>query len=148
MKKKVFILSLIFMVIDQIIKVVVDVNLVNELEIIPNFFSLFKAHNNGAAFSLFSGNVIFLIIINIVIFIFLCSYMKEFKNNLKSVVAFGLVFGGLLGNLIDRIRLGYVIDYLKFDFGSYTFPIFNFADMCLCIGMGLIVIFVLNKEQV
>lgn len=147
MKRNVCILSGLILVLDQIIKLVVENYLVSEISIIDNFFSLLKVYNDGAAFSLFAGAGIFLILINVVIFIFLTKYMKNFKANFRNTLAFGLVFGGLMGNLIDRIRLGLVIDYLKFDFGSYTFPVFNLADMSLCIGIFLIVVAVSRKED-
>lgn len=147
MKKKVIILSSLFLFIDQIIKFLIEKYLVTKLEIIPSFFSLFKVYNKGAAFSIFSGATLFLIIINIIILIFLLRYMKNFKINKRNIMSFSLMIGGLLGNLLDRINFGYVIDYLKLDFGSYTFPIFNFADMCLCIGVILLIIAVFKKED-
>ena len=54
-------------------------------------------------------------------------------------LAFCLLTSGAIGNLIDRIRLKYVVDYLRFDFGTYTFPIFNFADMCAVVGTILLI---------
>ncbi|MFI3260426.1 MAG: signal peptidase II [bacterium] len=147
MKKKVFIISLIIFILDQILKFLVNFYLMSEFDIIPGFFSLKLAYNNGAAFSIFSGNVTFLIIMNLLIFVFLFKYMKNFKKTFRNTLAFGLVFGGLFGNVIDRIRLGYVVDYLKFVFFGNTFPIFNLADTCLCIGMLLIIIAVIKKED-
>lgn len=147
MKRNVLIISAITVFLDQVIKFFVERFLLSEFIVIPNFFSFLKIYNNGAAFSILSGQVSFLIFINIIIFLFLFKYMNNFKVNFRNKMAFGLVFGGLLGNLIDRIRLGLVIDYLKFDFWNYTFPIFNLADICLCVGLFLIVIGVIRKED-
>lgn len=147
MKRNVFILSAFIMMMDQVIKYFIELYLVSEISIISGFFSLLKVYNYGSAFSLFSGQTYFLLIINILIFIFLIRYMKSFKVNKRNTIAFGLVFGGLVGNLIDRVRLGFVIDYLKFDFGNYTFPIFNLADITLCIGIFLMIIAVIRKED-
>ncbi len=147
MKRNVFIISVVIILFDQIIKLCVEKYLLIEIYLLPKFFSLYKVHNNGAAFSIFSGKIIFLILMNVLIFIFLFKYMKNFKINLKNKLAFGFVFGGLIGNLIDRVYLGYVIDYLKFDFKLFVFPIFNLADIMLCLGMFLLIIAVIRKED-
>ena len=60
--------------------------------------------------------------------------MKKFKENKRNIIAFSLIFGGLLGNLIDRIIYGYVVDYLRFIIFGYNFPIFNLADICFSLG--------------
>lgn len=147
MKEKIFYYSIILVLIDQLLKYFCLTYLTYEFVVIPGFFSLYKIFNTGAAFSLFSGNVFFLIIINFIVFLFLLKYQKSFINNFRNSLAFILLFGGLFGNLIDRVRFGYVVDYLKFDFGNYTFPIFNFADICLCIGMFLLIYAVYKKED-
>lgn len=147
MKRNVLIISISLSLIDQIIKCLVENFLVGEIVLIPNFFSLIKVYNTGAAFSIFTGQTLFLILMNILIFVFLFKYIDKFKINLKNKLAFGLIFGGLFGNLIDRVRLGAVIDYLKFDFWEYTFPIFNLADMMLCVGIFLMIIAVIRKED-
>ena len=61
--------------------------------------------------------------------------------------AFCLLSSGAIGNLIDRFALKYVVDYLRFDFGSYTFPIFNFADICAVIGTALLIFIILVKSK-
>lgn len=147
MKKKVLLISFSVFLLDQFIKYFVKLFLMSELIIIPSFFSLYKTHNYGAAFSLFSGQTYFIILISIFVIIFLCKYMRSFKVNKRNIVAFGLVFGGIFGNIFDRLYLGYVIDYLKFNFINYTFPIFNLADVALCLGIGLLVVAVLKKED-
>ena len=62
-------------------------------------------------------------------------------------MAFGLVYGGLFGNLIDRVMYNYVIDYIKLVFGNYHFPIFNFADMSIVIGVLLIFWAIIRGEE-
>jgi signal peptidase II len=62
-------------------------------------------------------------------------------------LAFCLLFSGAVGNLIDRIRLRYVIDYLRFDFGDFTFPIFNFADICAVCGTVLLIFIIIFKSR-
>ncbi len=136
------------LIIDQVIKFVVENNLVNQIELIPNFFYLAKVYNKGAAFSIFTGMVPMLIIINILILMLLLKYMDNFKNNYRKLLGFGFVIGGLFGNLIDRIVHGHVIDYVKLVFGSYNYPVFNIADMAVVIGVILLSIAVLKKEDV
>lgn len=147
MKRNVFIITFIVFILDQVIKFFVEFFLISEYVLLQNFFSLTKVYNTGAAFSIFADAIYFLITINILIFIFLYKYMKYFKINIRNTIAYGLIFGGLLGNLLDRMRIGAVVDYLKFEFGNYIFPIFNFADICLCIGTLLIIIAVFKKED-
>lgn len=61
--------------------------------------------------------------------------MKKFKSCKRNIIAFSLIYGGLLGNLIDRIIYGYVIDFIDFYIFNYNYPIFNIADACICIGV-------------
>lgn len=104
--------------------------------------------NSGAAFGIFSKSTTFLIITSIVIvagLIFIDISMK-IKSKTYSV-GFGLVLAGAIGNFIDRIALGYVRDFIMFDFWQ-NFPIFNFADCCIVIGCALLMIhfIFLHKE--
>ena len=64
--------------------------------------------------------------------------MKKFKASKKNILAFSLVFGGLFGNLLDRIIHGYVIDFIDFYIFNYNYPIFNIADSCICIGIFIL----------
>ena len=68
--------------------------------------------------------------------------------NIRNKIAFGLVFGGLLGNLLDRIIYGYVRDFISLQFGSYQYPIFNIADIAIVIGIIFIIIAIIKKEDV
>lgn len=74
-------------------------------------------------------------------------YEKSFKKSKVNALAFGLVYGGLLGNLFDRIRFGYVIDYLKFYIGGYEFPVFNLADTAIVVGFILMFIAIIKGED-
>ncbi len=148
MTKKIVITSFIVVLFDQIIKVIVENNLLSRIEIIKDFFYLSKVYNEGAAFSMFSGNVIFLIVINILILFMLLYFLKGFKKNTRNMLAFGLVIGGLIGNLIDRVVYGHVIDYLKFVIGGYNAPVFNLADMAVVIGVALLAVAIIKKEDV
>ena len=117
--------------------------------IIDGFFNLIERHNYGAGWSLFEGNWLFLISVTIVSLIFFGYLFKSvhFKQKWVYSTAISLMIGGTLGNFIDRLRLGYVIDFLQFIFGSYEFPTFNIADSALTVGVILFAIDVFFLEQ-
>lgn len=150
MKKKIVLGSIIFFIIDFISKVLID----NYFElsihnfIIKDFFSITKVYNNGASWNMFSGHQLFLITISIVVLIFLFYYNSKFKENKRNVLAFSLIYGGIVGNLFDRIFNGYVIDFLDFYIFDYDYPVFNLADTWIVIGTILIIIAIYKREDV
>jgi len=108
-------------------------------EIIPGFFHLTLVFNTGGAFGLFSQKTSFFIILSIVTILFLLGLYRSYAKKTPAIVwPVGLVLGGALGNLIDRIRLGYVVDFLDFFVGEFHWPAFNVADSCICIGLGFL----------
>lgn len=148
--KKISIVCLIVVIIDRLLKLLVNSTLdfLVRYEVIKNFFSLINCHNKGAAFSILNGNVLFLIFITIVALYFIILYIrKENDYKLINTVSYGLLLGGIIGNLIDRIIYGYVIDYLSFTIFNYNFPIFNFADICIVIGALLLIFIELRGEK-
>ena len=149
MKARSLIIAIFILLIDQIVKISIDSFLrISELiTVIPNFFYITKVYNDGAAWSIFDGSVDFLIIVSFVAFIILISYQKLFQKNFRNIVAFALIYGGLFGNLVDRIIYGYVIDYLKILFKDFSFPVFNLADMAIVSGFILLIIAVLRGED-
>lgn len=149
MKRKSLIIAIIVFLFDILIKYIVDKSFYYGIlkSIIPNIFYLTKVYNEGAAWSTFSGDRYFLIIISFIALIFLLFYEKSFKKSKVNALAFGLVYGGLLGNLFDRIRFGYVIDYLKFYIGGYEFPVFNLADTAIVVGFILMFIAIIKGED-
>lgn len=149
MRKKSLIVAGFILLIDQIVKYSIDKKiLLGKLKtVIPNFFYVSKVYNDGAAWSMLAGSTIFLTIMGILALVFLLAYQSKFLANWRNMLAFGLVYGGLLGNLLDRIIHGYVIDYLKLNFGSYNFPIFNLADVAIVSGVILIIIAILKGED-
>ncbi|MBE6140017.1 MAG: signal peptidase II [Firmicutes bacterium] len=141
MKRKSLIIGLVIVFIDQLMKLSIDNSLLlNEtIVIIKDFFYITKVYNYGASWSMFSGMLNFLIGITILSFICLVYYQESFKKNARNVIGFGLIYGGLFGNLIDRLNRGYVIDFFHIQFGNYTYPIFNYADIALVIGFFLLI---------
>lgn len=140
MKKKIFIIALITFVIDQIIKSLSLVYLIN-IPIIPNILSLTYAKNYGIAFSMLKEKRIIIIAISILLISFLIyvlkkDYISKNKDTWLVNIAFGILFGGILGNLFDRIVRGFVIDYINVSF----FSIFNLADIAITFGVVLLII--------
>ena len=139
----IIILSIIFLIIDQITKILVVNSIVpgENIEIIKNIFSIIYTNNTGAAFSILLGKRIFLIVVAILIIGILLYYIKKNKVDGKlNIIAFSLIIGGSLGNLIDRIVRGYVVDFISIKLGSYNFPIFNIADTLIVVGVILLLL--------
>jgi len=141
--KKIGIISLIVIIIDRILKVLVTNNFVLNVrnKIIDGFFYITNCHNEGAAFSLFSGNVLFLIFITLIVLFLIYRTINKENVNKIGILAYGLLLGGILGNLYDRIFYGYVIDYLDFVIFKFNFAIFNLADAAIVIGAILLIVF-------
>lgn len=139
--KDVLFFGIIFTVVDQILKIVVSnrLNINQTISVVQDFFSITLIHNIGAAFGILMGSRILFVIIGIAALIGLIIYVIGLDSlDDMDVFLYSLLFGGIVGNLIDRIINGYVIDYISFKFDSYNFPIFNFADMCIVISVILL----------
>ena len=149
MRKKSLLIAIIVLILDIVTKNIIDSNflLLESKTIINNFFSITKVYNYGASWSILTGQATFLIIIAIIILLVLFFYQSKFLKNKKNIFAFSLLYGGITGNLIDRIAYGYVIDYLDFKIFNYDFPVFNIADICIVIGILLLIIAIYKKED-
>jgi len=114
-------------------------------EFIPNVISISSTHNYGASWSILSGaTVLFIVLAGVFLagmLAFDIFYKRDFGVNCWYKVGFALIFGGILGNLVDRIALGYVRDFIKLEF--MDFPIFNIADISLTVGCICLVIWLL-----
>lgn len=150
MNKKILIIATIALALDQITKIIIDMFLsLNEsIKVIPNFFYLTLVHNEGAAWGLFSNTKMVIAIGTIIAMIIIYHFIYCFKENRRNRLAFGLLIGGLAGNLIDRIMFGYVRDFLDFYIIKYDYPVFNIADICIVIGVILLIIAVIKGEDV
>lgn len=149
-KKLIYTLGMGFMLLDQIIKLLVTKNMTlhQEITLIPNFFSLYYLKNKGAAFSILGNKTMFLIIIAIICLVFLKNYIKNLKRvtNL-TIISLGIMIGGIIGNLFDRIIYKAVIDYLSFNFFGYSFPVFNLADIGITIGAILLILDLIIEDK-
>lgn len=149
MKRRSLIIGLLVIFIDQISKFAIDNSFLlgETLPLIKNFLYVTKVYNTGASWSMFSGLINMLIVISLAAFICFIYYEDMFKINFRNILAFGLIYGGLFGNLIDRIDRGAVVDFIHIKSGSFDFPIFNFADMALVIGFILLIIALWKGED-
>ncbi len=117
------------------------------LPIIQDFFDITYVRNSGAAFGLLHTappafrDPFFLIVPIIALIVILFIFIKLTKDQKWTVISLSLIFGGAIGNLIDRFKLGYVIDFLDFHWKEiYHYPAFNVADSCIVTGVGLMLI--------
>lgn len=149
--KKIISLSFIFFLIDQLIKIIIDTKLeiTESIPVIHNFFNITYVKNNGAAFSILSGKINFLIILSIIALILLLYYLlKKINFNKFEILSYSLLLSGIMGNLIDRIFRNSVVDYLDFNIFGYPFPIFNFADICIVVGCLILILFGGEKDGI
>ena len=142
MNRKITLITSFTLIIDQIIKYLFS-NVIKGFVLIPNFISFIYAKNDGVAFSMLSGSRLFIIISTILLLLFLLYMLsKEDKKYLKGFsltnISYGLLLGGILGNLLDRIIRGYVVDYVSLNIVVYHFPIFNLADVLITLGVILL----------
>lgn len=137
---------ILLLILDQLVKywTVTNLALHTGQPFIPNIVSLFYIRNTGAAWGILSGNILFFVIITIAICGGLAFWAHKEKRRSIEYVSYVLMFAGALGNFIDRVRLGYVIDMFKFEF--IDFPIFNVADICLTLGVSVMVIDAILSE--
>lgn len=149
-KKYIYTVALFYMLLDQIIKLIVvnNMNLLQEIKIIPNFFSLYYLKNTGAAFSILGNKTLLLILISILCLIVLKNYIKKLQRVTKlTIISLGIMIGGIIGNFFDRVIYQAVIDYLSFNFFGYSFPVFNIADIGITIGACLLIIDLIIEEK-
>ena len=108
----------------------------DHIPIIPGFFNLVHVGNTGAAWSLFSGRSTILAVLAISTLVAIFVWRRSLGlRQLPIQISFGLLCGGIVGNLIDRVVHHHVIDFLDFHFGSYIYPTFNIADSGICVGV-------------
>lgn len=150
--KKILAIALFILFLDIITKQLIVNSLFEHqsITIIKNFFYLTYAKNDGIAFSFLEGKVPFIIIMTVIVIFLILKYLKENDPTKIEMYCYGLIIGGAIGNLLDRVLYGYVIDFLDFYLFSYHFPIFNLADTSIVIGIFIIFIASLkesNKER-
>lgn len=139
-------LSALAIVLDQITKRVVMATMVPYQDVIPvtGFFNLVHVHNTGAAFSLFADQPgwqrIFFTLVALVASGVILYLLRKTHGRPVFAAALALVLGGALGNLIDRLLYGHVIDFLDFFWGTWHWPAFNVADSAITLGAALLIL--------
>lgn len=138
---------IILIIADQGLKFWISVNikLGTSQVILPNVLALTNVRNDGAAWSVLSGQQWFFTVITIVALGLMGYFFWKLKNDNLYMLAISLLIAGTLGNFIDRIRLGYVVDMFETLF--MNFPIFNVADMCLTFGVIIVIIALIKDEK-
>lgn len=129
---------------DQIVKHVISNNLSigTAKQVIPNFFYISHYENTGIAWSLLSNGRYIIIIVTSVIAVAVGYYLYKSQKTMVKL-SLSMLLGGALGNLIDRIFKGSVTDFLEFHFGSYSFPVFNIADIFVVTGVVVLCYYLL-----
>ncbi|KGG81100.1 signal peptidase [Caloranaerobacter azorensis H53214] len=145
-----YIIAIILIIFDQLTKYLAVKFLLgkNPIPIIKNYLQLNYVENFGAAFGILQNKQLFFVVITIVVLAGIIIYIRKHTNISKPMkVALTILFSGALGNLIDRLRLGYVIDFIDVKFGKlYDFPVFNVAD-CLVVVSTIIIAYLVLYDK-
>ena len=145
----IYLFVILFLVgLDQLSKsiIVQTIKLNDYIVVIKDFFNITYVQNRGAGFSILQGQMTFFYIITVIALIVLTYLLLKSKDKL-SKTAYLLMIGGAIGNFIDRLLLGYVVDFLDFYIFAYNYPVFNLADSFLTVGVILMVISVLLEKK-
>ncbi|MFL2980293.1 MAG: signal peptidase II [Methylophilaceae bacterium] len=141
---KYFLISGFIFLLDQFSKALIMKNVPDTSFILINsFFKLVNFKNEGAAFSILSNaggwQRYFLSLVALIASVIIIFLIKKHKEEFLTALGLSLILGGALGNLYDRVFLGYVIDFLYFHIHDYYWPAFNFADTAICFGAGILI---------
>jgi len=145
-----YLLALAVVVIDQITKwlVVNNMDLGEQIPLIENLLYITSHRDRGAAFGMLQDQMWLFFIITVIVVIGIVYYLQTQVKYVGTGIAFGLVLGGAIGNFIDRLFRGEVVDFIDVKIIGYDFPIFNVADSSLVIGVILLMLFTLKEEKV
>ncbi len=125
----------------------------SQIPLVPGFFNLVHVHNKGAAFSLLHSLSVdftrpfFILTTGLVLGVVGYLWWRLPKANWPAALGYSLIMAGAVGNLIDRLRLGEVVDFLDFYWGRYHWPAFNVADSLVCLGAAVLVWVILTEEK-
>ena len=138
---------LILTICDQLLKSWVTSSIVlgGSKQLIPGIIELTNLRNSGAAWSIFEGQQTFFTIITIIAIIVIGYFIWQYRKNIPMLIGLSLIMAGTIGNFIDRLRQGYVVDMFETTF--INFPIFNLADMCLTLGVIWLIICILKEKD-
>ncbi|QJD83569.1 signal peptidase II [Cohnella herbarum] len=149
-----YVIAVVVFLIDYASKKIINRTVELDTEKIPvlgDFFVITHIRNRGAAFGMLQEQRLFFLIVTVVVVVGILWYLhRSFRSgSTLLLVALAVILGGAVGNFLDRALFGEVVDFLQFNFGSYTFPIFNLADTAICIGVGLVILdsFLTMKQE-
>ena len=141
------------LLLDQISKIYIDTTfeLYQSLTVLENFFHITYLRNPGAAFGILSDSAIrvpFFVSVSLLASLGIIWYLRKIDSNDHwQHFALGLIFSGAVGNLIDRVRLGEVIDFLDVHWYQYHWPAFNVADSAICVGVTIMLLCSWREER-
>lgn len=149
MNRKIFIIAIIALLLDQVSKILVGMyfSLNESITVIKNFFSITLCHNTGAAWSILQNKSILIIIFSVIALVIIYRFMYLFQTNKRNNLAFGLLVGGIFGNMLDRIIFGYVRDFFDFTILTYDYPVFNVADIFIVVSVILLIVAIIKGED-
>lgn len=145
----IFLIGILFLLIDIISKQLVLYFMVENqtIQIIPHFFSLTYVKNTGVAFSMLEGNILFILLMSVIVVGVLVYFAKSKGNGRLEKICYSMILGGALGNFLDRIFYGYVIDFFDFTLFGFKMAIFNVADVEIVCGVFLLIVLEILKER-
>ncbi len=143
-----YVVTLVVLVLDQWTKWLVLTSMWRgqSIDVLGSFFRLTYVRNDGAAFGLDLGGRWSFVAVTIVVAAFILFYYWRSERTITARWGLALILGGALGNLVDRIRLGEVVDFLHLSVGSFSWPIFNVADIGVTVGVGLLALHLFRDE--
>jgi signal peptidase II len=150
-KGKIQIITIVFLtlLLDIITKMIVCkfMKIGSSIEIVKNFIYITYVRNTGIAFSFLTGGRYIIIIITLIILYYLWHYLETKKISKLESICYGMIIGGAVGNLLDRLIYGYVIDFIDIIIFGYNYPVFNIADCFIVIGIIIILFRSFIKER-
>lgn len=153
--RKLLVISVVIIILDQITKAIIlnHLELYHSIQIIPGFFSITHIHNPGGAFGFLANQspvvrvIVFLFVSILALGFIFYFYHKTPATHKWLATGFALIFGGAIGNLIDRVRFGTVVDFLVVYVNNLHWPAFNVADSAITIGMGVFIYHIIAKKM-
>lgn len=144
-----FFIAFLIIAADQLLKFIMLRVLVygNPISVIRGFFSLTLVFNTGAAFGILCEQQGLFILLPVLTTVFIVTLYLKSRDQKKLMVPLALLLGGTIGNFIDRVRYGCVVDFLDVYFAKWHWPAFNIADICICVGVLLFLIRLLKRKE-
>jgi len=139
---------------DQITKALIlnNLPLYNSITVVPGFFDITHIHNPGGAFGFLANQgaglrkMVFLFVSLLAVCLIFWFYKKTPATHRSLATGFAMIFGGAIGNLLDRVRFGKVVDFLDFYIGNLHWPAFNIADSAITVGIGIFILHIVFKK--